>query len=132
MSLTQRQQYDIDMSVTGKQTPVGGILNALMQGKVGAVGGKSYAKGFDASALNALIAAVGTTTAQQTADATAGTATTVTVENVATEPVWWHPINASGDTLPNIQSMSYDASTQTATFTVASSIASQTYQIQFI
>lgn len=130
MALTPKQQYDIDMSVTGKQNPVGGYLAALMQGKVGPVGGKTYAKGFDATALNALIAAVATTTPQQTADATAGTTTTVTVDNVATAPVFWHAINASGDALPNIQSMSYSGTT--ATFTVASTIASQTYQIQFI
>ena len=130
MALSLKQQYDIDMSVTGKQNPVGGYLTALMQGKVGPVGGKSYAQGFDKTALNALIGAVATTTAQQTTDATAGTATTVAVTDVATAPVWWHPINASGDTPPNIQSMSYSGTT--VTFTVASSIASQTYQIQFI
>lgn len=130
MALTPHQQYDIDMSVTGKQNPVGGYLNALMQGKVGPVSSTSYAKGFDPSALNALIGAVATITPQQTTSATAGTATTVTVDNVAVEPVWWHPINASGDALPNIQSMSYSGTT--VTFTVASSIASQTYQIQFL
>lgn len=130
MALSSHKQYDIDMSVTGKQNPVGGYLAALMDGVVGPVGGKSYAQGFSATALNALIAAVATTTAQQTTDATAGTATTVTVDNVAVKPVFWQPINASGDAVPNIQSMSYSGTT--VTFTVASTIASQTYQIQFI
>jgi hypothetical protein len=130
MALTPKQQYDIDMSVTGKQNPVGGYLTALMQGTVGSVGGKTYAKGFDATALNALIAATATTTAPQTASATIGTATVVTVTGIAVKPVFWHAINASGDALPNIQSMSYSGTT--VTFTVASTIASQTYQIQFI
>ena len=130
MSLSDQQKYWIDESVTGRQIPVGGILQALQQGKVGPVSTKSLAEGFDAAALNALIAAVATTTTQQTADATADTATTVTVDNVATKPVWWHAINASGDALPNIQGMRYSGTT--ATFTVASSIASQTFQIQFI
>jgi hypothetical protein len=130
MPISPHQQYDIDMSVTGKQNPVGGYLNALMTGHVGPVGGKSYAQGFSPAALNTLIEAVATTTAQQTTSSTAGTATTVTVDNVAVSPVFWHVINATGDALPNIQSMSYSGTT--ATFTVASTIASQTYQIQFI
>ena len=130
MSLSDQQKYWIDESVTGRQIPVGGILQALQQGKVGKPSTQSVAEGFDAAALNALIAAVATTTAQQTTSATVGTATTVTVDNVAVKPVWWHPVNASGDTPPNIQSMSYSGTT--ATFTVASSIASQTYQIQFV
>lgn len=130
MALNRHQQHDIDMSVTGKQNPVGGYLNALMDGVVGPVGGKSYAKGFSATALNALIGAVATTTAQQTTSSTAGTTSTVTVNNVAVEPVFWHAINASGDAAPNIQSMSYSGTT--VSFTVASTIASQTYQIQFI
>ncbi|MCL8207207.1 MAG: hypothetical protein K6V97_03915 [Actinomycetia bacterium] len=132
MALNDAAVHAIDMSVTGKQIPVGGILRALQEGKTGAVGGKSYAAGFDATALNALLAAQVHVTAQQTTSATAGTATTVTVSNVPVEPVLWVPINASGDVPPNIQSMSYNASTQTVTFTVASSIASQTYQILFI
>ncbi|MDA8344998.1 MAG: hypothetical protein M0Z66_05895 [Thermaerobacter sp.] len=132
MALNDAAVHAIDNSVTGKQLPVGGILRALQQGKTGPVGGHSYAAGFDAAALNAMIAAMATTTAQQTTDATVGTTTTVAVTGVAVEPVFWHAINASGDTPPNIQSVAYDASTETATFTVASSIASQTYQIQFI
>ena len=130
MSLKNHQVRWIDDSFAARQLPVGGILQALQQGKVGPVSTKSLAEGFDAAALNALIAAVATTTAQQTTSATVGTATTVTVDNVAVKPVWWHPVNASGDTPPNIQSMSYSGTT--ATFTVASSIASQTFQIQFI
>lgn len=130
MAITPQQANLIDNSVTGKQLPVGGILRALQQGIVGAASTKSYAKGFDPTALNALIKAVATITPQQTASATAGTATTVTVNNVAVEPVVWLPINASGDAPPNIQSMSY--SNGTVTFTVASTIASQTYQILFI
>lgn len=130
MALNAYQQHAIDMSVTGKQNPVGGYLNALMQGLTGKVPGNTYAQGFTATALNALIASAGTITAQQTADATAGTATTVTVDNVAVQPQWWMPINASGDAMPNIQSMSYSGTT--ATFTVASTVASQTYQILFI
>lgn len=131
MALTPHQQHDIDMSVTGKQNPVGGYLNALMAGKVGHAGGsKSYAQGFSATALNALIGSVAITTAQQTTSSTAGNTSTVTADNVAVKPVFWHPVNASGDTPPNIQSMSYSGTT--ATFTVTSSIASQTYQIQFI
>lgn len=131
MALNDSAVHAIDQSVTGKQLPVGGILRALQQGKTGPVGGKSYAAGFDKTALNALIGAVATTTAQQTTSATAGTATTVSVSAVA-QPVFWHVVNASGDVTPNIQSMSYNAATSTVTFTVASSVASQTYQIQFI
>lgn len=130
MSLTQAQQYTVNNSVTGAQIPVGSTIAALQQGVTGKKPGQNYAFGFDAGAFNALIAAAATTTAQQTTDATAGTTTTVAVAGLTKAPVFWHPINASGETPPNIQSMSYSGGT--ATFTVASSIASQTYQIQFI
>ena len=130
MAFTRAQQHAINNSVTGAQTPVGTTIAALQEGIVGKKPGQNYAFGFDATALNALFTAIATTTAQQTADATAGTATTVAVSGLTRAPIWWHAVNASGDTPPNIQSMSYSAGT--ATFTVASSIASQTYQIQFI
>ena len=130
MSLNARQTYDIDMSVTGQQNPVGGYIKALQQGQVGRTKQLPFVQGFDGTALNALFAAVATTTSQQTTDSTAGTTTTVTASGLTVAPVWWHVINASGDTPPNIQSMSYSGGT--ATFTVASSIASQTYQIQFV
>lgn len=130
MSLTRAQQHAINGSVTGAQIPVGTTIAALQEGVVGKKTGQNYAFGFDSTALNAILASVATVTAQQTADATAGTATTVTVDNVAVQPQIWFPINASGDTPPNIQSMSYSGTT--VTFTVASSIASQTYQILFV
>ncbi len=128
-SLSPAAQKVINSSVVGEQYPVGTILAALQNGVTGSVSNKSYGFGFAAAALNALIAKAGTVTPQQTTDATAGTATTVAV-NATVQPVLWMPVNASGDAAPNIQSMTYSGGV--ATFTVASTVASQTYQILFV
>ncbi len=86
MSLSPAQAKVINSSVTGEQIPVGSILKALQEGKVGSAGSKTYAQGFNANAVGA--DALNWATVSATTSATAGTAVTATY-TVPNAPSTW-------------------------------------------